>query len=160
MPVFDASSMISAWDNYPLELFPGLWKWLGHRVATREIRLPRPALDEVGHKAEDCVEWLDTQKHSVINMNNEIVGHAFRFKGLLKIENDAFDPDGVDENDLLIIASALVHKQDLVSDEAEQFTRPKNLRKFKIPAVCKLGQINVTQYSFLSYIKRAGVPFR
>ena len=32
MQTFDASSMIYAWDNYPIEQFPPLWDWMGVQV--------------------------------------------------------------------------------------------------------------------------------
>ena len=35
MQVFDASSMIHAWDNYPEPQFPGLWSWLAFQLANR-----------------------------------------------------------------------------------------------------------------------------
>jgi len=34
MSLFDASSIIYAWDNYPPELFPPLWDWLEEELVS------------------------------------------------------------------------------------------------------------------------------
>jgi hypothetical protein len=43
MRVFDASSMIYAWDNYPERQFPGLWDWMAKQVEEENIVLPSVA---------------------------------------------------------------------------------------------------------------------
>ena len=58
MRVFDASSMIYAWDNYPVGQFPGLWEWIAGQIETKELMMSSVAFDEVNHKAPDCGEWL------------------------------------------------------------------------------------------------------
>ena len=50
MQVFDASSMIYAWDNYPIRQFPGLWDWMKTRIMKKTLVMPRVAFDEVADK--------------------------------------------------------------------------------------------------------------
>ena len=58
MPVFDASSMMYAWDNYPESQFPPLWNWIESEINNNRLSMPSVAVDEVGHKAPDCKAWL------------------------------------------------------------------------------------------------------
>jgi hypothetical protein len=58
MQVFDASSMIYAWDNYPISQFPPLWEWMASQIEAKELVMPSVAFDEVNHKTPDCGEWL------------------------------------------------------------------------------------------------------
>lgn len=58
MQAFDASSIIYAWDNYPIGQFPGLWEWMKQRVECGLICMSAVAVEEVGHKAPDCAAWL------------------------------------------------------------------------------------------------------
>ena len=70
MQVLDASSAIYAWDNYPIEQFPPLWKWLGVQVQGKSLTIPAVAFDEVAHIAPDCGEWLkehDIQRLAIID---------------------------------------------------------------------------------------------
>lgn len=57
---FDASSMIHAWDNYPIEnpLFESLWDWMGEKVQSQEFVISKIAFDEVAHKIPDGGIWL------------------------------------------------------------------------------------------------------
>jgi hypothetical protein len=58
MQVFDASSMIYAWDNYPIKQFPPLWKWIAQQIKERLLVMPRVAFEEVADKTPDCGDWL------------------------------------------------------------------------------------------------------
>ena len=53
MKVFDASSIIHAWDDYPFEQFPPLWDWMSEQIDAGEIVIPRVALDEVAQISPD-----------------------------------------------------------------------------------------------------------
>ncbi|KWT09852.1 putative nucleic acid-binding protein, contains PIN domain (plasmid) [Pseudomonas syringae pv. avii] len=114
MQVFDASSMLYAWDNYPVAQFPGLWKWMSDRVAQGVIRMSEVAVEEVGHKAPECVTWLKDAGLQKMPVTEAILLEALRIKGLLEIEEDKYGA-GVDENDLYIIATAKLHACELVS---------------------------------------------
>lgn len=159
MRVFDASSMIYAWDNYPLQQFPPLWDWLADQIGAGELALPSVALDEVAHKAPECAEWLKAHDLEKIEITNAILQDAYRIKALLGIAGDKYHPKGVDENDLLIIATAASRNADLVSDESKQ-KLPDLPAKRKIPAVCAMNEVGVTCISFIEYIKLSGAVFR
>jgi predicted nucleic acid-binding protein len=137
MRVFDASSMIYAWDNYPYGQFPPLWDWMTDQIEQGELAMPSVALDEVTHKAPECAEWLKANDLDVLEITNAILHDAMRIKGLLGIVGDKYHPKGVDENDLLIIATANAHDAELVSDESKQ-KLPDLPAKRKIPAVCSM----------------------
>ncbi len=63
MQAFDASSMIYAWDNYPLEQFLGLWMWIDEQIKSGEFVMSEVAFGEVKGKAPDCADWLE--KHAI-----------------------------------------------------------------------------------------------
>ena len=46
MRVFDASSMIYAWDNYPIQQFPPLWRWMAEQIERGFLVMPSIAFDE------------------------------------------------------------------------------------------------------------------
>lgn len=158
MLVFDASSIIYAWDNYPVANFPGLWNWIGEQVHRHLIQMPSLAFAEVAHPAPDCAAWLDKAGLAHIPMTNEILVDALRIKNLLGIVDDRYG-GGVGENDLLIIATARSCQATLVSDERTQPDLPKLKSNYKIPAVCAMKGVGVPCISFLEFIKRSGSAF-
>ena len=159
MRVFDASSMIYAWDNYPLEQFPGLWDWMADQIRLGELAMPSVALDEVASKAPECAKWLRAYDINVLEMTNAIIQDAMRIKNLLEIVEDKYG-GGVGENDLFIIATARAHRAELVTDEKWQTVLPKKLMNYKIPAVCELPSVAVRWLKFIDYIKQSGAVFR
>ncbi|MEO7623504.1 MAG: DUF4411 family protein [Gallionella sp.] len=160
MQVFDASSMIYAWDNYPISQFPPLWEWMASQIEAKELVMPSVAFDEVNHKTPDCGEWLKDNNLEQLAISNAIVQEAKRIKGLLGIVGDNYHAKGVGENDILIIATARLHVAELVSDEEEQTIKPKVSSKRKIPAVCVMPTVTVPCINFIKYIKASGKVFR
>lgn len=159
MRVFDASSMIYAWDNYPLQQFPGLWEWMADQIKQGELVMPSVALDEVARNASECADWLKECQLNVLEITNAILQDAMRIKGLLGIVADRYHQKGVDENDLLIIATAIARNARLVSDESKQ-KLPELPAKRKIPAVCSMKEVDVACINFIEYIKESGAIFR
>jgi predicted nucleic acid-binding protein len=150
----DASAVVYAWDNYPPELFPPVWAWIREEIATRTLRIPFVALEEVRNVAPDCATWLTDAGIGVLPVVNQIAIDANTFKGLLGIVGDRYG-GGVDENDLLIIATARHHGYELVTNESEQITLPRVMANYKIPAVCAMQAVGVATCPFLAYMKRA-----
>jgi hypothetical protein len=158
MPVFDASSILLAWDTYPESQFPSFWKWICTEISGQGISMPEIAFTEVGHMAPDCAMWLTNCGLQPLPVTNDIVQEANNIKSLLGIANDDYLPTGVDENDLFIIATAKVYGLDLVSDE-NQPTAPVNLRRSKIPTVCRMNQVDVVCVKLNAHIRSSGMVY-
>ena len=160
MHVFDASSIIHAWDNYPIENFPPMWEWIAGQIESGEFAIARVALEEVLNKAPDCGCWLKEQGITALPLTNEVLQFAVEMKHAIGVVEDNYHVDGVGENDLLIIATAKTHGTTLVSDEKVQFDLPKNIARYKIPAVCNLPAVQVKCISFIGLIRSSGAIFR
>ncbi|MFM2111981.1 MAG: tRNA(fMet)-specific endonuclease VapC [Pseudomonadota bacterium] len=159
MRVLDASAILHAWDNYPFTQFPGLWQWLGSEMQKHELTIPGVALEEVGHKSPDCAKWLKATGVWRLPMTEAVVMTALSIKQSIGVVNDQYHPKGVDENDLLIVASAKVHGAELITNEARQFGLQAEKRKYKIPAVCDMADVKVENKNFLEYIQKSGQVF-
>lgn len=108
MRVVDASSIIYAWDNYPVWQFPGLWNWMASQIANKHLVMPTVAYDEVINKTPECAAWLKDAKIELLEITNAIVQEALKIKHLLDISDDYYHPKGVGENDIFIIATASI----------------------------------------------------
>ena len=158
MQALDASSIVYAWDNYPADQFPPLWDWLEDRCRDGQLGIPQPAMDEVHHVAPECAAWLLSVGVTVLPVTNDVLQEAARIKTALGIATDQFHPSGVDENDLLIVATARSLGTRLISNEALQSALPVNPRKFKIPAVCT-HHAPPPSMNFLEFLTGSGAQF-
>ncbi|HHE32049.1 MAG TPA: DUF4411 family protein [Chlorobaculum parvum] len=159
MRVFDASSIIHAWDNYPVKQFPGLWNWMAEQMSDKNIVIPRVAFDEITNKTAECTDWLKSARVEKLEVNNAIAQEALRIRGLLGISGDAYHPKGVGENDIFIIAIASIHQAVLISNEGRQQRLPDIPKKRKIPAVCTMNEVAIPCISFLEFIRQSKVVF-
>jgi hypothetical protein len=157
--VLDASSALHAWDNYPAAQFPGLWAWLATELQRHQLAIPSVALEEVQHKAPDCAAWLKAHGVPVLHIGNEVLQTALAIRATIGVEADNYHPKGVDENDVLIIASAKARGAELVTNEGRQFGKQAEARKCKIPAVCEIPAVGVANLNFLEYIKKSQQVF-
>ena len=160
MLALDASSIIHAWDNYPEKQFPPLWNWISDNIASGEFVMAQVAFEEVKKKAPDCATFLKNAELTQIKINNAIAQEAVRIKARLGIVNDAYHPDGVGENDILIIATAKIRKSELVSEESRQAKQPRENRRLKIPRVCGLPDVGVKCINFIELIRRSNEVFK
>lgn len=158
MQVFDASSIVYAWDNYPVAQFPGMWRWMAAQMAERNIAMPSVALTEVGHVAPECAQWLGANGLAQLPMNDRILQDALRIKNLLGVVGDRYG-GGVDENDLFIIATARSVGARLISNESLQAVPPKIMPNYKIPAVCAMATVTVDCINFVEFVKQSKAVF-
>lgn len=159
MRALDASSWIYGWDNYPIDQFPPVWRWIEGEIGAGRLTVCDVALVEVNGKAPDCGAWLRDVGIRVHAVDGAILAEAMRIKALLGIANDNFHPKGVGENDILIVAAARVLNCPLTSDEAVQMALPNETRRYKIPAVCNLPSVAVPCGNFLALLKDSGQRF-
>ncbi|WP_256079150.1 DUF4411 family protein [Massilia sp. YIM B04103] len=157
MLVFDTSSIIYAWDNYPPDQFPTLWSWLAQELNANRICLSEIVSTEVLGVSPECSHWLHSLTVSYLPINDAILQEALRLKALLQI--GAHYQGGVGENDLLVIATTKQHNAELITNEAVQRTLPKLRANYKIPAVCDLPTVEVDCCSFLDFMRRSKVVF-
>src|SRR5262245_18528338 len=126
MRALDASSIIYAWDNYPVEVFPPLWTWMGNEAQAGNLGMGVGAFGEVGAKAPDCAAWLQANGVIILPADNTSLLEAVQIKGYLGIVNEPHHADGVGENDIIIISACRVQGIGLVSDEKRQPQLPQN----------------------------------
>jgi len=148
MSVFDTSAIIHGWDEYPCAKFPKLWEWLECEALMGELFMPSVALDELALMSPDCFTWVKSTAIEIVPMSMAILQKAKLYKSLIGVVDDKYHPKGVDENDLLIIASACELGRTLISNEARQPGDPKILSKRKIPAVCNMHGVSVSCMNF------------
>jgi hypothetical protein len=156
---FDTSSIIHAWDHYPLKQFPGLWNWLGTEFHGGRFTISDTVDAETIKRDADCRAWLHSQGVSIIPTTQAILTEALKIKATLGIVTDRDYTTGVRENDILIIATCVVDSMELVTNENVQNDLPKNRRKYKIPAVCAMAGVDVSTMSFRELIVQSGKVF-
>lgn len=159
MWVFDASSIIYGWDNYPPSQFPPFWNWMTTQIEANHLVMPSVAFKEVNDKIPECGQWLRAHNLQQLTVNNAITAEAVRIKGLLGIVGDNYHPKGVGENDIFIIATAKVYQCPLVSNEGMQNNLPNLLSKCKIPRVCLFPDVQIRCINFIEFIKESGAIF-
>ena len=160
MQVLDASSVVHAWDNYPIRQIPGLWEWMAEQIEEENLVIPRVAFEEVENKVPECAGWLKSQGIKQLEVNNAVLQSAMHIKNLLGIVDDKYHKKGVGENDILIIAMARENRGELVTEEGRQTVPPDIPAKRKIPAVCNLREVSVPCINFVEFFKRSERVFR
>jgi len=104
----DASSVIHAWDTYPIGNFPKLWEWVAEQINDGKLDICRVAYDAIARKTPDCGTWLQSNGFKCFEITNAIAQEALRIKAILGIRQ-RFSAKGVDENDLLIIGILILY---------------------------------------------------
>lgn len=86
-------------------------------------------------------KWLKARSIQELPPSQAVVIGALAMKAQLGIVGDKCHPNGVDENDLLIIASAKEEGYELISNEARRAALPTLPAKYKIPAIRSMAVV-------------------
>lgn len=151
---FDASSIIHVWDNYPQDngLFSNLWEWFATNIKNEKFTISETAFNEVAHKIPECGAWLKEEDIKIHKKTATSLLTSLEIKKRLDIEEDKYTK-GVGENDLYIIAITKEVGSILVTEEAIQTKLPRLKSNYKIPAVCKIKEVDVKCCNFVSLLK-------
>lgn len=158
MHALDASGIVHGWDNYRIDKFPRLWDWIEGEIQAGRLVISTVALTEVGHVSPECRAWLEGVHIKRHNISPAMLSSALRAKAALGVLDDNYHPNGVDENDLFIIANAETLGATLISNEAIQNALPAVKSRYKIPAVCQ-QVVRIPCTSFLDYINSSEATF-
>jgi hypothetical protein len=73
MYTFDASSIIHAWDNYPIAQFPPMWGWVSEQIVDDTFSIPLVAMEEVEQKTPKCFQWLKDELIPVLPLTALVI---------------------------------------------------------------------------------------
>ena len=165
MRSMDTSSIIHAWENYPISMFPHLWAWFAEEIKTKNLIFSEVVAKELRPKSDECLAWIKAQhkagKGKFFPKTEQNIQIAERIRGDLLAGSEAAElaeeGEGVGMNDLHIIALAEVQKTVLVTNEKRQnFAHlvASNARKetYRMPAVCE-GLADVVCEAWIDYLK-------
>lgn len=127
---------------------------VAQQVESKEIQSITAMMEEIAHKLPECSNYLEKHNIDVIPIGDPITQNAFEIMRSLGLKDAISHPKGVDENDIFLIATGAVTNNAVISNEAEQPKIPDEIKKYKIPLVCKQQRPRVQCYSFIDYIKQ------
>lgn len=134
----DASAFIAAWNvSHPIDVFPSLWSQLAnHRT---DMILIKPIFDQIDPKKDKADkslrEWMIDSQFVPIPINKFVEGRSLELEKEYQIRKDS--KRGVDENDLKLIAYAMLYEKAVVTAEGKQHNKLEKKCNSKIPLVCK-----------------------
>ena len=149
----DTSSILHAWANYPEEQFPSVWRWMEKQIKAGNFLIP----EIVKNEATDVRDWFVGKRLPTVAISDEIYKTAQSIEGGLGIQNGNYSPKGVNENDVIIIATAMVKGWAIVTEEGEQQQLPPKGKHYKMPAACHKNNIQVG--NFLARLIESGEIF-
>ena len=158
--LIDASSLIHAWQHYPIKQFESLWRWLKDQIAEQKVATIPEIFEEVKKKEPDCYEWLKEAGIAKIRIDNAVIQSARQIARELGIKDDRYSTQGgAGYNDLLLISVAHITRCSLITNEARQSRKPEKKANSKIPLVCQELSPPVKTFSFIEWLKDKGPVF-
>lgn len=141
----DASSLIEAYHNYPIDNFPSLWAELEQLIKSDRLKMPELVFDEV--KDKELKKWCEEkQLKSYIRVTIDQIDQNKVQALTPKLVNPNTGESG---GDPWVIALAQ-DIQDCIVVTQEKFSR--NEDRPKIPNVCK--DLGIECINLLGLIKR------
>lgn len=159
--ILDASTLIDIWFRFPKELkvFGPLWEQIEELVSTGVLVVTRRNFEEVKHKGQEIHDHFKSLGIKILTPTQQILQHALNIQeklGIADAEIKNNRREGVDEGDLLCIATAKCNGIILVTEEKRQpvidGNKGPSLTKYKIPRVCAMDSVDVECINFLELL--------
>ena len=157
MPDFiDASSLIYAWDEWPIDRNPALWAWIAGQISTGLLQTAEGVYAEMKSESPDSHAWVHAAGMIVVPSDyGNIYQEAERLADDYRIHEGKPSKHGVDMNDLLLIATTGEFGGRAVSNEKRQVFDVQRLRKnSRIHLVCE--QLGIHSLLFDEYASESG----
>lgn len=159
-PVYllDTNFYIQAWHFYPIEIFPGVWKWLKKEHETGRLLLIDKVSDEL--KGIGLKEWKKQNLKAVKSPPERIENFAqvMDVAGKVDVAGKKYKKEALEEfalaADSFLIADALAYGAVLVTDETLD---NQSIKRVKIPNVCR--HLNVRMLQPVQLIRELGPCF-
>lgn len=161
--ILDASTLIDIWLRFPkdLKVFNLLWEQIEELVSSGNLVVTRRNFEEVKHKSEEAYEYFKALGIEILTPTQSILEIAVNIQsglGLTDADIKNSLREGVDEGDILCIATAKSLGVTLVTEEKRQPVYQGNkgpsLAKYKIPKVCEMELVGVESINFLELLER------
>ncbi len=160
--LIDASAAIAMWEEmYPPENFPTFYALMGQKFLALNIYFVKPVFDEIEKTQgklgdDDLIAWLKKTlgEKSFINTLNQGTSERVNEYTVTYLGEGGAKREGVDLNDLLLVATAKEYGFTIVTQEGIQSSPPKKKEKYKIPAVCQKEEVRcINLIEFIKEIK-------
>ena len=158
----DANVLITAWYSmYPIDLFPDLWELLASNK--NQLVIPKNIYNEIkpysssskNENKDTLLDWMEEKEirpEKVSDVPSNLIDTI-----ALKMEKKYNTNDigkGANKNDIYLIAFTMKHGYKLVTLEAIQREKPKEVKNYKIPLICQEESINCINFiEFLRHLK-------
>lgn len=160
--ILDASTLIDIWLRFPkdLKVFNSLWEQIEELVSLGKLVVTRRNFEEVKHKSEEAYEYFKVLGIKILTPTQPILEIAVIIQqklGLTDADIKNNLREGVDEGDILCIATAKCYGITLVTEEKRQpvyvGNKGPSLAKYKIPKVCEMAPVEVECINFLDLLE-------
>lgn len=161
----DANIFIAAWHkNYPIYIFPSLWKEIANKKS--EIILIKPIFDEIEPVSPADKKIQIANKRTKYPIRMWLIENGFTETSIddnvnkasleLEVHYETNEiSKGAGRKDILLISYAKEKGKTVVTLEGEQLQQPKEKYNYKIPLICHEQAVDCID--FVKMVAKLGI---
>ena len=144
----DANILLTAWNDYPIDVFPSLWlAFVAHR---NTMALIKPIYDEM-QSPPPLIDWLIQNKFKPIPVSEEIRDKAFALQSIYRPKVKSLSK-AISKTDLILIAYAKATNRTVVTFEGAQPQAPQDKQRWRIPLVCEMEGVSCVTFVTMLHV--------